>query len=225
MGNSLEYYQKSVLLKALPLSEKVVEAFYQHPRHLFVPEYTLEEAYADHPLVLYNQPPFTSTISQPSFVLRILDLLKLAEGQKVFELGTGSGWNTAMMAFLVGPTGRVVSVEVIPELAQRAAEILQLRELTNVIVRAGDGFEGAPDKAPFDRVIFTAGSHEFPFRVFTQLKEDGWMVFVRKTPGIHDTLELIHKLNGQPHVVTSVPCSFVSVVRQKGGLDSKDSHP
>ncbi|AFY02216.1 protein-L-isoaspartate O-methyltransferase family protein [Bdellovibrio bacteriovorus] len=222
MGLSLEHYQQGVLKRALPLSEKVVEAFYSQPRHVFVPEYTVEEAYEDHPLVLFNSPPFVSTISQPSFVLRILDLLKLEPGQKVFELGTGSGWNTAMMAEIVGKEGKVVSVEVIEELAVRARKILSERHLSQVIVKAGDGFEGDTANGPYDRVIFTAGSSEFPQKVFAQLKESGWMVFVRKTQGSPDMLELIHKVGSEPHVVTSVPCSFVSVVREKTGPDSKE---
>ncbi|WP_041583586.1 protein-L-isoaspartate O-methyltransferase [Bdellovibrio bacteriovorus] len=222
MGLSLEHYQQSVLKRALPLSEKVVEAFYSQPRHLFVPEYTVEEAYEDHPLVLFNNPPYVSTISQPSFVLRILDLLKLGPGQKVFELGTGSGWNTAMMAEIVGAAGKVVSVEVIAELAERAQKILRERNLPQVLVKAGDGFEGDAANAPYDRVIFTAGSSEFPQKVFEQLKESGWMVFVRKNRGSPDMLELIHKVQSEPHVVTSVPCSFVNVVREKAGPDSKE---
>ncbi|WP_374033526.1 protein-L-isoaspartate O-methyltransferase [Bdellovibrio bacteriovorus] len=224
MGLSLEHYQQSVLKRALPLSEKVVEAFYSQPRHIFVPEYSIEEAYEDHPLVLFNSPPFVSTISQPSFVLRILDLLKLEPGQKVFELGTGSGWNTAMMADIVGKSGKVVSVEVISELAARAQKILAERHLSQVIVKARDGFEGDVANGPYDRVIFTAGSSEFPQKVFAQLKESGWMVFVRKAPGSPDMLELIHKVNSEPHVVTSVPCSFVSVVREKAGPDSKETN-
>lgn len=223
MGLSLDHYQKSVLKRALPLSEKVVEAFYNQPRHLFVPEYTIEEAYEDHPLVLFSHPPYISTISQPSFVLRILDLLKLEPGHKVFELGTGSGWNTALIADIVGAQGKVVSVEVIPELARRADQVLQQRDLKHITVKAGDGFDGDLANGPYDRVIFTAGSTEFPQKVFEQLKESGWMVFVRKTAGAPDMLELIHKVESQPHVVTSVPCSFVCVVREKTGPDSKET--
>lgn len=215
MASQLELYQKFVLQKALPLSEKVVEAFYRHPRHLFVPEYSLEEAYADRPLVLYDRPPYSSTISQPSFVLKILDILKLEEGHKVFELGTGSGWNTAMMADIVGEKGKVVSVEVIPELAKRARKILAEAQVKNVLIFSGDGFEGYAAEAPYDRAIFTAGSKEFPQRLFEQLKDGGLMVFVRESEWGYDTLELTEKQNGKPVILRTVPCSFVSVLRKK----------
>lgn len=127
-----------------------------------------------------------------------------------------------MMAEIVGAAGKVVSVEVIAELAERAQKILRERNLPQVLVKAGDGFEGDAANAPYDRVIFTAGSSEFPQKVFEQLKESGWMVFVRKNRGSPDMLELIHKVQSEPHVVTSVPCSFVNVVREKAGPDSKE---
>ncbi|WP_374074136.1 protein-L-isoaspartate O-methyltransferase [Bdellovibrio bacteriovorus] len=215
MATQIELYQKYVLQKALPLSEKVVEAYYHHPRHLFIPEYTIEEAYSDQALHLYSKGPFVSTISQPSFVLKILDLLALQEGQKVFELGTGSGWNTALMAFIVGVAGKVVSVEVIPEMAERARETLKTFSVGNALVFAGDGFEGYEAEAPYDRAIFTAGSKEFPDKLFAQLKEDGRMIFVRQNYLGYDVLEVIDKKNGQPVIVNSMPCSFVPVVRQK----------
>lgn len=215
MATQLELYQKYVLDRALPLSEKVVEAYYAHPRHLFIPEYALEEAYSDQALHLYSKGSFISTISQPSFVLKILDLLKLEEGHKVFELGTGSGWNTAMMAFIVGAAGRVISTEIIPEMADRALVTLKKYSVDNALVLTGDGFEGYAQAAPYDRVIFTAGSKEFPEKLFGQLKEKGRMVFVRQSFWGYDVLELIEKVNGQPVVLQTMPCSFVSVVRKK----------
>nr|WP_295899705.1 protein-L-isoaspartate O-methyltransferase [uncultured Bdellovibrio sp.] len=215
MASQIELYQKYVLQRALPLSEKVVEAYYHHPRHLFIPEYTIEEAYSDQALPLYAKGPFVSTISQPSFVLKILDLLKLEEGQKVFELGTGSAWNTALMAFIVGPTGKVVSVEVIPEMAERAKQTLKSFSVNNVLAIEGDGFEGYEAEAPYDRLIFTAGSTEFPEKLFTQLKEGGRMIFVRQHYLGYDVLEVTEKKDGKPVIVDSMPCSFVSVVRKK----------
>ncbi|WII73646.1 fibrillarin-like rRNA/tRNA 2'-O-methyltransferase [Bdellovibrio sp. 22V] len=215
MASQIELYQENVIKKALPLSEKVVEAFYHHPRHLFVPEYSIAEAYSDHPLLLFERSPLLSTISQPSFVLKILDMLQLESGHKVFELGTGSGWNTALMAHIVGDTGKVISVEVIPEMAKRATDMLKQFHVKNAVVLEGDGFEGYQIESPYDRAIFTAGSREFPEKLFEQLKEGGRMVFVRETHLGYDSLELIEKKNGVVDVISAVPCSFVSVIRKK----------
>ncbi|KHD88395.1 MAG: L-isoaspartyl protein carboxyl methyltransferase [Bdellovibrio sp. ArHS] len=218
MSTRIEQYQKRVLDKALPLSEKVVEAFYRYPRHLCVPEYTMAEAYSDHPLLLWNKPPYISTISQPSFVLKILDLLQIHHGHRVFELGSGSGWNTALMAYLVGESGKVISVEVIPELAIRAQKYLEKNRIFNALVKLGDGFEGDTSEAPFDRIIFTAGANEFPEKLFDQLKIGGLMIFVRENDLGYDFLELIEKQgNGMPLVLRTIPCSFVSVIRKSAG--------
>ncbi|WP_373997797.1 protein-L-isoaspartate O-methyltransferase [Bdellovibrio bacteriovorus] len=218
MPTRIEQYQKRVLDKALPLSEKVVEAFYRYPRHLCVPEYTVAEAYSDHPLLLWNKPPFLSTISQPSFVLKILDMMNLQKGHRVFELGSGSGWNTALMAYLVGEEGKVVSVEVIPELAIRAQKYLEQNKIFNALVKLGDGFEGDTSEAPYDRVIFTAGSAEFPNILFDQLKIGGLMIFVRENDLGYDFLELIEKQeDGKQRVLETIPCSFVSVIRKSAG--------
>lgn len=213
-GRTLEQLQSSVVEKALPLSEKVLEAFYEYPRHTFLPEYSPEQAYGDRPLLLYDRTPFISTISQPSFVLKILDLLKIEPGHKIFELGSGSGWNTSLLSYLVGKEGKVVSMEIIPEMATRAQKALEERHIHNALVVCGDGFEGSVVEAPYDRIIFTAGSTEFPDKLFAQLIEGGWMVYVHKKEG-QDVLEVIQKREGHSHVMQSIPCYFVPVVRSK----------
>ncbi|WP_413575096.1 protein-L-isoaspartate O-methyltransferase family protein [Bdellovibrio sp. HCB290] len=212
----MEQFQDLLLKRSLPLSEQVVEAYYRYPRHLFVPEYTLQEAYEDTPLLLYKNGNFVSTISQPSFVMRILDMMQLAPGHKVFELGAGSGWNTALISYIVGPEGKVISSEIIPAVADRARGILDQMRITNAKVFTGDGFEGYEPEAPFDRVIFTAGSFEMPQKLFAQLKEDGLMVFVKKQEKKNDMLQLIKKTQGQMQVLNSIPCSFVTVNRSLG---------
>lgn len=191
-----------------------MEAYYRYPRHLFVPEYSVQEAYEDAPLLLYKNGNYISTISQPSFVMRILDMLHLAPGQKIFELGAGSGWNTALMAYIVGPHGKVISTEIIPEVADRARGILDQMRVSNAKVFTGDGFEGYEPEAPYDRVIFTAGSLEMPQKIFEQLKEDGLMVFVKKQDQKSDMLQLIKKSNGEAQILNSIPCSFVNVNRE-----------
>ncbi|WP_413584718.1 protein-L-isoaspartate O-methyltransferase family protein [Bdellovibrio sp. HCB274] len=212
----MEQFQDLLLKRSLPLSEQVVEAYYRYPRHLFVPEYTMQEAYEDAPLLLYKNGNFVSTISQPSFVMRILDMLQLAPGHKVFELGAGSGWNAALISYIVGSGGKVITSEIIPAVADRARGILDQMRITNVKVFTGDGFEGYEPEAPFDRVIFTAGSFEIPQKLFAQLKEDGLMIFVQKQEKKSDMLQLIKKTQGQMQILNSIPCSFVTVNRSAG---------
>ncbi|MFM6928895.1 MAG: protein-L-isoaspartate O-methyltransferase family protein [Bdellovibrio sp.] len=211
----MERYQDFLLKKSLPLSERVVEAYYRFPRHLFIPEYSLEDAYEDRPLLIYQQPPYISTISQPSFVLRILDMLKIQPGNHVFELGTGSGWNTALLSYLVGDQGSVVSTEIIRPLAERARKAFEEMKVSNVKVFAGDGFEGCDVGAPYDRIIFTAGSSEMPEKIFKSLKDDGLMVYIQSQEDGNDLLLLIHKEQGKAHVLRTIPCRFVPVIRNK----------
>lgn len=211
----MERYQDFLLKKSLPLSERVVEAYYRFPRHVFIPEYSLEEAYEDRPLLIYQQPPYISTISQPSFVLRILDMLRIEPGNHVFELGTGSGWNTALLSYLVGEEGTVISTEIIAPLAERARKAFAEMKVSNVKIYTGDGFEGCEVGAPYDRIIFTAGSSEMPVKIFKSLKEGGLMVYVQSQQGGNDLLLLIQNDNGHPHVLRTVPCHFVPVIRNK----------
>src|SRR5215217_260438 len=187
--DSAEKYQRQLLEQAkaiyseTPLSEATQKAYLETPRHKFVRRYrlwgvkewsevnkaNLEEhlatLYSDRALVLFgdddNEVP--STISQPSFVLRMLDMLQLEPGQNVFELGAGSGWNAALMGHLVGPDGNVYSLELIPE------------------------------GAPYERVIFTAGTYDLPRPFFEQMAEGGLMLVVIKNEGGGDTLFLLRK--------------------------------
>ncbi|MNK12039.1 Protein-L-isoaspartate O-methyltransferase [compost metagenome] len=232
MASQVEYYQNLVIQNALPLNERVVEAFYHCPRHFYVRRYRpaghsewidvttdtrkdhLAQIYEDKPLMLYEEKPFVSTLSQPSFVLRILDMLQIEPGNKIFELGTGSGWNAALMAYLTGPEGKVITSEIIPEMADRARASLIEQGVSNVKVITGDGFEGAAQLGPYDRIIFTAGSKEFPEKLFAQLKEKGMMVFVRRQTQDYDSLELIRKKDGKQEKLFSSPCAFVAVIRQ-----------
>ncbi|MDG0816009.1 protein-L-isoaspartate O-methyltransferase family protein [Bdellovibrio svalbardensis] len=223
MDSRLDTYQNALLKKSLPLSERVVEAYYAYPRHLFLTEYSHEEAYEDDPLSIFEKPPFVSAASQPSLVLRILDLMEFAEGQRVFELGSGSGWNAALISYLIGKSGQLITTEIIPEVAQRAQKILRERHVTNVKVLNVDGFDGLSAEGPFDRIILTAGSTEFPLKLFNSLNEGGLMAFVHKRVGFGDFLELIKKHDHKPEVKISIPCNFESVVRDNGIAKNKES--
>ena len=165
-----------------PISEATASAYLATPRHLFVTSYrewgskqwhrvheeNLQEhvaaLYANRPLILFGEDDdnIPSTISQPSFVLRMLDLLRLSPGHKVFELGAGSGWNAALMARLVGPEGHVYSLEIISEVAKAAAATIETMGIRNVDIIVADGGEGYVAAAPYDRAIFTAGTYDLP---------------------------------------------------------------
>jgi len=234
---SAEKYQRQLLEQAkaiyaeTPLSDATQKAYLETPRHKFVRRYrlwgvkewsevnegSLEEhlatLYLDRALVLFgdDDDDVPSTISQPSFVLRMLDMLQLDPGHRVFELGAGSGWNAALMGHLVAPEGSVYSLEIIPEVAQRAGATMKELGITNVNVIEGDGGEGYAEGAPYDRAIFTAGAYDLPHPFFEQIKEGGLFLVVIKSEGGGDTLVLLRKEHDHFESIDSVPCGFVQM--------------
>jgi len=230
-------YQQQLLAQAqqtyqrTPISDATVQAFLDTPRHEFVRRYReratrqwrevnqenldqhLATVYADNPLTLFGEDDdaVASTISQPSFVRRMLDLLQLEPGLKVLELGAGSGWNAALIARLVGTSGSVCSVEIIPELAQRASETIAELGIVNVRVIAGDGGDGYADGAPYDRMTFTAGTYDLPTPLYDQLKTGGLLLTVIKNEGGGDNLFLLRKTNDHFESIDSFPCGFVQM--------------
>jgi protein-L-isoaspartate(D-aspartate) O-methyltransferase len=223
--------QTRQIYQETPISDATAHSFMAMPRHLFVSrfreraskewrevtEHNLEQhlatLYADHPLILYGDDDdnITSTISQPSFVLRMLDLLQLQPGQTVLEVGTGSGWNAALIGHLVGPAGIVYSLEIIPELAQRAASSLERVGITNVRVIADDAGDGHEVGAPYDRIAFTAGTYDLPRRFYEQMKDRGLLLVVIKNEGGGDNLFLLQKTNDHFESRYSMPCGFVQM--------------
>jgi protein-L-isoaspartate(D-aspartate) O-methyltransferase len=139
------------------------------PRHLFVDEALRDQAYSDHPLpIAENQ-----TISQPYVVALMTESLELDGSEKVLEIGTGSGYQSAVLAELAD---RVFSIERHPDLAYRAKSILQNLGYKNVIIRVGDGSLGWPDDSPFDGIVVTAGSPKIPEPLVEQLAVGGRLV-------------------------------------------------
>ena len=149
--------------------QRVLEAMRKVPRHLFVDEALQEQAYADHPLPIGEK----QTISQPYIVGLMTGSLELTGSEKVLEIGTGSGYQSAVLAELAD---RVFSIERYPALAQRANGILQKQGYQNVIIRVGDGSMGWPDDAPFDGVLVTAGTPQIPQPLIDQLAMGGRLV-------------------------------------------------
>ncbi|MBP1661363.1 MAG: protein-L-isoaspartate O-methyltransferase, partial [Candidatus Aminicenantes bacterium] len=147
----------------------VLQAMARVPRHLFVPAPLRSEAYDDHPLPIGGG----QTISQPYIVAFMSESLAIEPGDKVLEIGTGSGYQAAVLACL---TNEVFSVEIDPGLARTAAETLEAAGFPGVRVMAGDGFFGWPGEAPFDAIIVTASPARVPPRLFEQLKEGGRLI-------------------------------------------------
>jgi protein-L-isoaspartate(D-aspartate) O-methyltransferase len=151
--------------------DSVESAFRNIPRHEFVLESELDNAYSNEPLPIMNK----QTISQPAVVSRMTEWLDVKKGQKILEIGTGSGWQSAILSYLVGD-GTVYSVERHPELAKFAQENLKKFKIDNVHVVLGDGSQGYSEASLYDRIIITAACTEIPLPLFDQLNENGIII-------------------------------------------------
>jgi len=183
---------------------RVLSAMGKVPRHLFVEEALRGRAYGDHPLPIGEE----QTISQPYIVALMTQLLELSGRLKVLEIGTGSGYQTAVLAELAR---RVCSVERLPRLAERARALLEQLGHTNVWVRVGSGTLGWPDEAPFDRILVTAGGPAVPPPLFQQLAEGGRMV-VPIGGAVNQVLTLVEKVGGEMKTRECGECKFVKLV-------------
>ena len=150
---------------------KVEVAIRKNPRHEFVPKSLLDRAYHDIPLSLMKK----QTISQPSVVSRMTELLQIKEGQKILEIGSGSGWQSAILSFLIGH-GKILSIDRHPELVKFAKENLDKLGIQNVKVILGDGSLGLLKESPFDRIIITAACKKVPPPLFEQLALNGLLI-------------------------------------------------
>jgi protein-L-isoaspartate(D-aspartate) O-methyltransferase len=161
--------RSEAILEPTELDPRVLRAMKTVPRHEYVPEKHKHQAYRNRPLPIgYGQ-----TISQPAIVALMTNLLELEPSDKVLEIGTGSGYQAAVLAELVD---QVFSIEIVPELAERAARDLKRTGYNNVTTRQGDGYYGWEEQAPFDAIIVTAAADHIPPRLLKQLKPGGRMV-------------------------------------------------
>jgi protein-L-isoaspartate(D-aspartate) O-methyltransferase len=183
---------------------RVLDVMRRVPRHMFVDDAWRERAYDDHPLPIGEG----QTISQPFIVGRMTELLRLTGSEKVLEIGTGSGYQAAMLAEL---GARVCTIERLPKLAARARQILDMLGYTNVWVRVANGTLGWPDEAPFDRIVVTAGGPSVPPPLFEQLAEGGRMV-MPVGDAATQVLKVIEKRQGAMHVTEDSRCVFVKLV-------------
>jgi len=193
----------SLYLDKEALDPRVMTAISRVPRHEFVPAAQRSHAYDNRPLSI----GFGQTISQPYIVALMSDLIKPQPGDSVLELGTGSGYQAAMLAEL---TGHVYSIEIIEELGEQAAERLSRLGYDNVTTRIGDGYYGWEEHAPFDAIVVTAAASHVPPPLVAQLKPGGRMVIPVGSRFLTQQLVLIEKDPGGQLITRQIlPVMFV----------------
>ncbi len=187
---------------------RVLQAMLKVPRHLFVPEEYRNHAYNDYPLPIgYGQ-----TISQPYIVAAMTELLDLKGDEKVLEIGTGSGYQTALLAELAG---EVYTVERIPQLLERAKQVLSSLGYTNIYFKLADGTLGWPENAPFDRIMVTAAAPDLPQPLIDQLAEGGIMVIPVGSRYLQ-TLKVVVKTGDKLRIKRVMECTFVPLIGEYG---------
>ena len=184
--------------------ERVLDALTRVPRDRFIPEALRNDAHGDHPVPIGHG----QTISQPYIVAYMTEALRVEPRHRVLEIGTGCGYQTAVLAELAA---EVFSVERIPELAARARETLDGLGYTNVQIRAGDGYEGWPEHAPYDRVLGAAAADAIPPALVDQLVDGGILVLPVGT--FHQELRVIQKRGGRTEVLATLPVRFVPMIK------------
>jgi protein-L-isoaspartate(D-aspartate) O-methyltransferase len=190
------------------VEEEVLEAFFRVERHLFVPAGYRNQAYSDHPLPIgYGQ-----TISQPYIVAFMTEALDLQRKDKVLEIGTGSGYQAAILGELCDS---VFSIEIVKKLGESASELLLELGYDNVQVRVGDGYQGWTEFSPFDRIIVTCAPSKIPSPLSQQLKEGGKMVIPVGDRG-SQSLYIFEKKNGVLIKIDELGVLFVPMVDSLG---------
>jgi len=193
-------------LKARDITDrKVLEAMGAAPRHLFVSPRLRSQAYNDYALPIDEG----QTISQPYIVALMTQYLDLKSGEKVLEIGTGSGYQAAILAHL---TDKVYSIEIREKLAQSAQEILRELKYDQVKVKWADGYFGWEEYAPFDAIIVTCAANHIPPPLLQQLKEGGRLIIPVGSTLFFQTLTLVTKTNGKPKVRHVLDVRFVPMV-------------
>jgi len=195
---------------------RVLEAMRVVPRHLFVPPAEAASAYDDRPLPIGSG----QTISQPYVVAFMAEQLRLKGTEKVLEIGTGSGYSTAILASLAA---RVYSIEIRPELAQEAKERLAKLGVKNVELRAADGYRGWPEEAPFDAILVTAAPEKVPPPLLEQLSASGRMVI--PVGAFYQELKVIERQGGGYTEKSVLPVRFVPFVGEAEGVPPPPRDP
>ncbi len=195
-------------------NQRVLDVFYKVERHKFIPEEQRDNAYADFPIPIGAG----QTISQPYIVALMTECLDLSGTEKVLEIGTGSGYQTAILAQL---SKEVYSIERFEALAKKAKLLLDELGYKNIKIKIGDGTLGWEEEAPFDKIIITAATHKAPSPLTEQLKEGGKLILPLGEM-LSQVLTLVEKKNNELYLQEICPCVFVPLVG-KYGLILKDS--
>ena len=190
------------------VDRRVLEAMEKVPREIFVPGGARAEAFEDRPVPIGHG----VTISQPYIVGYMTEALKVEASHRVLEIGTGCGYQSAVLAELAS---RVYSIEVIPELAARARATLEGLGYTNVVIRTGDGHQGWPDEAPFDRILGAAAATDVPPDLVDQLADGGIMVLPIERPLGWQELQVLRKRDGRMSTESTLPVRFVPMIRSE----------
>lgn len=185
---------------------RLLEALQRVKRHLFVPSHIRDSAYEDRPLPIGEG----QTISQPYIVALMSELLALKGTERVLEIGTGSGYQTAVLAELAR---EVYTIEILEPLARKSARLLKELNYKNIRVKIGDGFLGWPDSSPFDGIIVTCAPGKIPPPLLEQLAEGGRLVIPVGT--YWQDLKLVRKTNGRIREADIIPVRFVPMLREK----------
>ena len=184
----------------------VLLAMRKVPRHLFLPPSQKDFAYDDKPLPI----GFGQTISQPYIVAYMMECLSPQKGQRFLEVGTGSGYQAAVLAEIVD---EVYTIEIIPELGKSASERLSSMGYKNITVKIGDGYEGWKEHAPFDGIMVTAGAESIPPPLVEQLKDGGKLVIPVGSPYLVQNLILVEKRGKEFSTRSLIPVRFVPFQR------------
>jgi protein-L-isoaspartate(D-aspartate) O-methyltransferase len=186
-------------------SEAVLDAMRTVPRHLFVPKEMQKYAYNDSPLPIGLE----QTISQPYIVAFMTEQLEPETGMKILEIGTGSGYQAAILSYL---GCEVYTIELLEKLAVKAEKVLTELNYKNVIVKCGNGYAGLPDEAPFDAIIVTAAPDKIPEKLIDQLKEGGKMILPVGPVNSVQSLKIITKKDNRIIEKDLLPVMFVPMV-------------
>ncbi len=191
-------------------TEKVKQAFLSIPREEFVPDFLKKYSYVDTPLEIGNG----QTISAPHMVAMMCETLDINKGQKILEVGAGSGYHAAIVAQLVGETGRVYTIERFESLATKAIQNLSKINCTNVIVEVGDGSVGLPAHQPYDRIYVTCAAPYIPQPLIDQLQDYGKLLV--PIGDMYCELTLLEKIKGKLVTHHLGGCVFVPLVGKFG---------
>jgi len=167
-NNLIDYWLNSGIIT----NKKVIDSFKKIPREDFVLKEFYDQAYSDHALPLIKE----QTISQPTTVMIMTQALEPKPGQKILEIGTGSGYQAALLSNIVGKKGKIYTIERIPELVKLAKTNIKKLKIKNIEIIKGDGSKGCPKEAPFERIIVTAACKEIPKILITQLTDNGILI-------------------------------------------------